>query len=171
VTIQDLGSIGELLAAIATLATLLYLAKQIRASNLSVRAESQRAVRSGGSAMHVAIVQDPDVARIFNAGLRDFNALTPDERTRFSFLLGDLVGNAAAFHQELMLGVLPRAEFEHTLPVIEGFLRAQGGREFWKRHQHQFPRPFQKFVEKEILQDASLHGRLDADSSCDEETR
>lgn len=170
-TIQDLGNIGELLAAIATLATLVYLARQIRASNLSVRAESQRAVRTGGSAMHVAIVQDPEVARIFNAGLRDFNALNPDERTRFSFLLGDLVGNAAAFHQELMLGVVPRAEFEHTLPVIAGFLRAPGGREFWKRHQHQYPRPFQKIVETEIYQDASGHGRLDVDSSGGEEAR
>jgi len=171
VTIQDLGNVGELLAAIATLATLVYLARQIRASNLSVRAESQRAVRAGGSAMHVAIVQDAEVARIFNAGLRDYNALTPDERTRFAFLLGDLVGSAATFHQELMLGVLPRAEFEHTLPVIEGFLRAPGGREFWKRHQHQFPRPFQVFVEKEILQDASRHGRLDAEWSADGEAR
>ena len=37
-TIQDLGSIGERLAAVATLATLFYLAVQIRQNTKAVRA-------------------------------------------------------------------------------------------------------------------------------------
>ena len=39
-TIQDLGSIGELIAAIATLATLVYLAAQIRQNMRAIMATS-----------------------------------------------------------------------------------------------------------------------------------
>ena len=39
-TIQELGSLGEFIAAIATLATLVYLAVQIRQNTKSVRAST-----------------------------------------------------------------------------------------------------------------------------------
>jgi hypothetical protein len=40
-TIQDLGSIGELVAAIATVATLVYLALQIRQNTESVKLSAE----------------------------------------------------------------------------------------------------------------------------------
>ena len=43
-TIEALGSIGELVAAIATIATLFYLATQIRHSSEATRGASQQAL-------------------------------------------------------------------------------------------------------------------------------
>ena len=43
-TIQDLGSIGELIAAIATVVTLAYLALQIRQNTISTRAATLQTV-------------------------------------------------------------------------------------------------------------------------------
>ena len=40
-TIQDLGSIGELVAAMATLGTLIYLALQIRQNSQTVKAQTR----------------------------------------------------------------------------------------------------------------------------------
>ena len=42
-TIQDLGNIGELVAAVATFAALLYLALQLRENTQAVRGEARRA--------------------------------------------------------------------------------------------------------------------------------
>ncbi|HVH18917.1 MAG TPA: hypothetical protein VNF72_11495 [Myxococcota bacterium] len=47
-TLQDLGSIGEIVGAIATVATLIYLAIQIRANTSAV--QSAAAQSSGGRA-------------------------------------------------------------------------------------------------------------------------
>ena len=44
VTLQDLGSLGEFIAAIATLATLIYLALQIRQNTLESQAASRNLV-------------------------------------------------------------------------------------------------------------------------------
>ena len=40
-TLQDMGSIGELLAAVATIATLIYLARQLRANTAAVKGDSR----------------------------------------------------------------------------------------------------------------------------------
>jgi len=128
VTIGDLGSIGELVAAIATLATLVYLAVQIRANTAAMKAEGSRANRAAGIPMHVAIVQDGDLARIFNAGLANFSSLNPEERTRFAFLLGDLIANAANMYEDVKLGIISEAEFESTRDIIAPYFAAPGGR-------------------------------------------
>ena len=46
-TIQDLGSLGELIAAVATIATLVYLAMQIRQNTKQVRASTFQGVSRG----------------------------------------------------------------------------------------------------------------------------
>lgn len=85
VTIQDLGSIGELIAAVATVATLLYLARQLRANTAAVQGDSRRAHRATSTAVNMAIASDPEVAALLNAGLRDFAGLPPEQHTQFAF--------------------------------------------------------------------------------------
>jgi len=59
VTVQDLGSLGEFIAAIATVATLIYLAIQIRASNRIARAEASRAPNSDLNSINAAFGTEP----------------------------------------------------------------------------------------------------------------
>ena len=65
-TLQDLGSIGEFVAAVATVATLIYLAIQIRTSNRLSRAEASRAPNSDLNSLNAAFGTDP----VFRAGMR-----------------------------------------------------------------------------------------------------
>ena len=65
-TVQDLGSLGEFVAAIATVATLIYLASQIRASNRLARAEASRTPNSDLNSLNAAFGTDP----IFRAAIR-----------------------------------------------------------------------------------------------------
>ena len=58
-TIQDLGSIGEFVAAIATVATLVYLAIQIRSNTAALRSESRRGSRKTGEKGLLALLGSP----------------------------------------------------------------------------------------------------------------
>ena len=131
-TIQDLGSVGELLAAVATIATLIYLARQLRANTAAVQGDSRRAHRAGASAANLLIASDTKVAALFNLGLRDFGALQEDEHTQFAFLMAELFGAWEAVHQEFEAGILD----EHLILSIGNshlpFLRAPGGRKWWE---------------------------------------
>ena len=131
-TIQDLGSIGELLAAVATIATLIYLARQLRANTAAVQGDSRRAPRAAASAMNRLIASDTEVAALFNAGLRDFGALQPEQRTQFSFLMAELIGTWEVAHQEFSAGIVDSFHIEALERSHVGFLRAPGGREWFR---------------------------------------
>ncbi len=88
-SIQNLGSIGEFIAALATLATLVYLAVQIRQNTKQVeegtRAARASAVSSGLQLINsnrLAIYSDQDVASIWSRGLEDPTAPDPIDPKR-----------------------------------------------------------------------------------------
>jgi len=68
-----IGALGEIIGAIAVLATLLYLAQQIRQSNRSSIASSEIAIRNSFSPINEAIYGNTEIARLTTMAL-DENA-------------------------------------------------------------------------------------------------
>jgi hypothetical protein len=91
VTIQDLGSIGELVAAIATVATLVYLAIQIRQNTRTVRTSTYQAVLESSNRVNELVLDNPELHRIYRLGRTDPSQLTDEERARFRLLIGQLM--------------------------------------------------------------------------------
>ena len=60
-TIEQLGSTGEFIAALATLATLVYLAIQIRQSTASVRSASAQQILQGIAEFNQFISSNPSL--------------------------------------------------------------------------------------------------------------
>ena len=152
-TIQDIGSLGELIAAVATVATLIYLAVQIRANTIVSKAEARRASNLISSGVNLAIVKDSDVARIFGTGLGDVSKLDQEEWVRFSFLMGELVGTRAAMYDEVSAGILSEEDFENQTVILTQFLATPGGRKFWQQFGPSFPKGFREFVQRRVLTD------------------
>ena len=86
-TIQDLGSIGELIAALATVATLIYLASQVRAARHSTDFLISQGISQQFNHTNGQITQDPELAELFTRGLSDPDSLSDVESIRFDFLL------------------------------------------------------------------------------------
>ena len=59
-SIQDLGSIGEFIAAIATLVTLVYLAMQIRHNTRALHQTSERTIEEHASRWRENLIQHPE---------------------------------------------------------------------------------------------------------------
>lgn len=93
-----------MIAAVATVVTLVYLAVQIRANTSALRMESRRAESQPGEVIFGAIVGSSDVARVFNQGLADPTNLSPEDATRFSILLGRIIGVEATAFDEVHIG-------------------------------------------------------------------
>lgn len=62
-SIQDLGSIGELIAAIATIGTLLYLAIQIRQNNIIAKEQAHYHMLQNQTSYYDRLAQHPDYLR------------------------------------------------------------------------------------------------------------
>lgn len=107
-TFQDLGSLGELIAAIATVATLVYLALQIRASNRLARAEASRTPNSDLNALNAAFGMDPTfraaMRLVLDGASRD--ELEPEQRTVIDYYLISLTNIQEQLAREIREGIL-----------------------------------------------------------------
>ena len=87
-SIQDLGSIGELVAAIATIATLVYLAIQIQQNTRATRATSARETLFKLAEWHQMNVSNPDAMRCFKKSFQNpMPDFTVDEWTEMNSYL------------------------------------------------------------------------------------
>ncbi len=85
-TIQDYGSIGEIVGAIATVATLLYLAVQIRQNNRLVAASIADSSRDSMNELARILGANPEAARVYAAGVQDPSSLSLHETVQLDSL-------------------------------------------------------------------------------------
>ena len=127
--IQELGSLGELIAAIATIATLLYLSIQIRANTKATHLESRRTTQRQANEYSALIANNAEAASLFRRGLGDIESLDADERIRFVFRFGMLVSQTQSSFEDAELGILDRDVFETVSTPAFNMLKTRGGRQ------------------------------------------
>jgi hypothetical protein len=148
VTIQDVGSIGELIAAIATVATLLYLASQIRSSTISMKAEARRAARSDAAASLRLIAGSDETAEMFSQGLADPKSLSATQKVRFQFLITEVVfGPLETAEREWRMGTTDREDLDASCSHLAPLLSSPGGQWFWERHREEYAAEFRKYID------------------------
>jgi hypothetical protein len=82
-TIDELGSLGELIAAVATVLTLLYLARQIHSNTKATKAETSLSINEALANQLSAVRSDAEFAGIWLKGLKQLDSLNEVERIRF----------------------------------------------------------------------------------------
>ena len=150
-SIQDLGSIGELVAAIATIGTLVYLAIQIRQNTKTVRTSTYQAVLDSSRSDTELILAHPHLERIYRLGRRDPNELTDDERPVFRMLLGQLLLNYEIMFLQHRHGVLDEDLWRGRQEGLRALLFQPGVRQWWTGSapllQRYFATEFRELVE------------------------
>ena len=143
-SIQDLGSLGELIAAIATVATLVYLALQIRQNTGALRHAAQRGVIEDANTWRANLIQHPDVAELYRKGLLDPSTLEPIERLRFRTLLDSLFDTwSYIFRWEQG----PKDIGQTNEPHIRGTLAQAGGARYWASEKRRFTPAFVRYID------------------------
>ena len=130
--IQDLGSLGELIGAVATIATLIYLAIQVRANTRSNEAASVQHMLDGARIHTVnPNVVHGEVPDIMSRGLTSVDQLKPAEKVRFMWIL---VEHALQLQNVLNLrnrGLLSETDYNTWLVYAGSLMRTPGGKELW----------------------------------------
>ena len=155
--LQDLGALGELVGAVATIGTLLYLAMQIRANNRLGSAEARRTAFISEVSDYGSIVSNQEVADIFNRGLQGMAGLDESERTRFSFLLAPFLGHTQLEYKEVADGLRSRVDYERNFAARMRFLLTPGGKEFWEMQRTTYDPGFSAEVDAWLARDHTDH--------------
>jgi hypothetical protein len=79
-TISELGSLGEFVASIAVLATLVILVFQIRGARKELASQTRREIKQQNNEMFHQLTQDPNLLDIHVRAQRDYTAFTETEK-------------------------------------------------------------------------------------------
>jgi len=144
VTIQDLGSLGELVAAIATVFTLAYLALQIRQNTRTLEQASERATIEDSSRWRSKLIQSPEIANLYRKGTLEPESLDPIEKLRFRMLMDELFYHWQSEHKNR-----PDSQQGHVM-FIGPTLATPGGAQYWQRSKPQFTSEFIEHVNRAL---------------------
>ena len=144
-TIQDLGSIGELVAALATLVTLVYLATQVKQAKREFHESSQRArteFTAGLAERSAALQRDwfspegPNKA-MMKALLTD-EKLTREEAFEFAVQMSIFIGGLVQSEQLHKQGLLDPEFLRTRRSIYQPYLEMPRVRKWWMRAGKQF---------------------------------
>ena len=127
---QLLGNYGEFVGAIAIVATLIYLAVQLKQNTATVKA----AAYQGWVAANVEIntsLSNPAQSRILAAGNVDSTNLTPDTFIAFAMVNLAIMQMAQSTDYLYRSGSIDRELWEAEMNRTAGVLAARGVREWW----------------------------------------
>ncbi len=82
--IMELGAIGEMVGGVAVLATLIYLAVQVRQGNKTERAQAHRSWTREMNHAFFSPLQEPEFANMVRRAGEDFASLSGDEQLAVS---------------------------------------------------------------------------------------
>ena len=131
-TVQDLGSIGELVAAIATLGTLIYLALQIRQNTKTQQSAIAQATTSSRTAWYDLVITNPDVADVWRKGHADPDSLSQDEQYRFVWMISRIFSNLEEFYLQYEHGMLPEEQWDEYQRFGRSMLENRVIEDWWK---------------------------------------
>ena len=149
-SIQELGSLGEFVAAIATIATLAYLAIQVRQNTRALRSSTFEDVSGGMNQISAAIATHPELSSLLVKGSEGLAALTSEERVRTNFLyLMSFRRFESVFIQSELGSIDPELTegFERSMLSI---VASGAGAEWWVSAKGAFSKRFVEFVDNRL---------------------
>jgi len=132
-----IGAIGEVLGAIAVVATLGYLAVQIRQNTERERLAQEFASNQYFNELRMLVASDADLADIEMRGVRNLSSLTDLERHRFDELATSWIWALQKAYRQFQ-AIEMSTTFEGGLPLLSRRFNGDGFRVWWSETRGEF---------------------------------
>jgi hypothetical protein len=150
---QAIGAIGELVGGVVVVASLVFLAIQIRrntqALELGAAEETNRSF-----ATYTAMFMQPGVSRVYRIGLSTLDALDEDELITFNAVISTLFNFLSYHHTLRSSGLLVSSERGLSAAALY-VLRQPGGQQWWSRFRVSYDAGFQVYVDSLLSEPAA----------------
>ena len=143
--LETINAVAQLIAAIGVIASLFYLAAQIRQNTRSLRAVVVDALARG--IVEVLSAQTPDVMRSFANAVEDWENTTEEDRLRAlpSIFAAFKIFENAWFQQRQ--GTLDREQWEGWDAYIRSYYHRPGIQKWWSMRRGTFAAGFRDYLE------------------------
>ena len=140
--LEALGNLGDFIGGLAVIATLVYLAVQVRQNTQLLRANALSTSSAANVAFNHLLGNNPDAARVFQVGLEDFDALSEEERRQFLQLLRGLMASYEHRFQQHALGMVEETIWQHQRASLSSMLSIPHLAVWWEHRKSVFDPAF-----------------------------
>ncbi len=150
--LEALGNIGDFLGGIAVIATIGYLALQVRQNTAAIRVSSRQQIVESFRSFNRPFISDPSIPGLFVQGLTSYPNLEQPDRARFGALITDQIlhfQGALALHDS---GSLDDETFRAYRDYFAGLLATPGGTAYWSDNRSGYPGHMVASVEQRLAE-------------------
>lgn len=145
--IDGLVNAAEIIGGIAVIGSLIFVARQMRESNLNTREANYRQVMEHNIQMGRLIGSDATIASLYRRGCGDMNQLNSDERWQFGSLM---MAMFCDFNQHYTMHKQGRLDPEFWKSIehnIEFYINRPGVQDWWESQPFALDASFTKYIE------------------------
>jgi hypothetical protein len=144
-----IGSIAELMGAFGVIATLGYLAVQLRHNTAAIRGNSHEVGAERLTTNLQSLASNPELAQLVAKASRHYGELTYDERLQVGSFWTAIFAGAEVSLLQWQLGNLDEAVWQRDFSVLRPWLHSPGVQEWYARSAIEFTPEFRILVERE----------------------
>ena len=148
-----IGAIGEIIGAIAVVATLFYLAVQIRQNNRVVE-ENSRQLRLGevdatlqSFSRFRGLIVNPDTAALLTRGLADYASLEEAEQIQVGAVLDEYMFSYWSVFQRMREGAYSEEDWHVHLKALAAMMSRSGAKQWWAQRKSNYPVKFVAYLD------------------------
>jgi hypothetical protein len=146
-----IGAIGEVVGAAGVIASLLYLAIQVRASTRASAVDAKLRAAEMRTGFIDSLINTPELNDLWLRGLADVDSLSESEYYLFSNMSLKAFWLFSAGHFQYSIGDLSESDWHESRVVLLYWLRSPGCRSWWaKLGRASFGEDFRIYVDAEI---------------------
>ena len=153
-----LGAIAEAVGAAAVVATLAYLAIQIRQNTISARSATYQSIVNTSAELAITFSRDESFADLFARGASNPDCLTSAERIRLHAHIYTVFRCYELIFHQYELRAIEKSVWEGWRRNMSRFLRMIGYRSVWESTKAEFPPSFVAEVES-VLNEHAMTSR------------
>jgi hypothetical protein len=149
--LNDLANLGQIIGAVAVVISLFYVASQIRQNTNAVRSATAQSVHEHFANWYHLIAGDAELSRIAVNGLRDYQSLSENERTRFIAAFTSFLSYSQNAFLKWRQGLLAPSLWLGWEQIMMNFFGAPGGKDFWTERGYMFGDEFRRYIEDDLI--------------------
>ncbi len=149
-TLEQSYYIGELVAAIAVVISLIYVGLQVKQNTEATRVAASQIFPQLFSTLTEGISASNESSDLWLRGLEDFENLNRTEKVRFSSLLNQAVRVYESAYYQLKCGVLDKDIFDGFNRGFLDVMNEKGARSWWSYRKRVYGNEFQSWLDNQV---------------------
>lgn len=145
------GAIGEIVGALAVVASLVFVGFQLLHNTRALRLQATNEILTQFEEQLVQLADNEELARLLFEGVPQPESLEGMDRYRFTLLCQRVFFYLAKAHYQFRSGTLETEMWEAIHSQLANFMNAPGMAQYWRNHGGNFPAAFRRYVDEEVL--------------------